>query len=140
MARLQQSEVQELPILIKADVQGSAEALTQALEKAGNEECAPASSYSAPGGVSEADVQLAKASGAPIFAFNVRANKQARELAEAEKVEIRYYSIIYDVIDDVKRRRWKAFWHRRNAKPSSVMRKSWKSSTSPSWARWPVAA
>lgn len=103
MARLQQSEVQELPILIKADVQGSAEALTMALEKAGNEEVRARVIHSAPGGVSEADVQLAKASGAPIFAFNVRANKQARELAEAEKVEIRYYSIIYDVIDDVKK-------------------------------------
>ncbi len=103
MARLQQSEVQELPILIKADVQGSAEALTQALEKAGNEEVRARVIHSAPGGVSEADVQLAKASGAPIFAFNVRANKQARDLAEAEKVEIRYYSIIYDVIDDVKK-------------------------------------
>mgnify|MGYP002620775074 CR=1 FL=1 len=103
MARLQQSEVRELPILIKADVQGSAEALSMALEKAGNEEVRARVIHSAPGGVSEADVQLAKASGAPIFAFNVRANKQARDLAEQEKVEIRYYSIIYDVIDDVKK-------------------------------------
>ncbi|MFC4725869.1 translation initiation factor IF-2 [Glycocaulis abyssi] len=103
MARLQQNEVQELPVLIKADVQGSAEALTGALEKVGNEEVRARVIHAAPGGVSEADVQLAKASGAPIFAFNVRANKQARDLAEAEKVEIRYYSIIYDVIDDVKK-------------------------------------
>ncbi|MGY6663005.1 MAG: translation initiation factor IF-2 [Glycocaulis sp.] len=103
MARLQQNEVQELPVLIKADVQGSAEALTGALEKVGNEEVRARVIHAAPGGVSEADVQLAKASGAPIFAFNVRANKQARDLAEQEKVEIRYYSIIYDVIDDVKK-------------------------------------
>lgn len=103
MARFQQNEVQELPILIKADVQGSAEALTGALEKVGNEEVRARVIHAAPGGVSEADVQLAKASGAPIFAFNVRANKQARELAEQEKVEIRYYSIIYDVIDDVRK-------------------------------------
>ena len=103
MARLKQNEVQELPVLIKADVQGSAEALSSALEKAGNDEVRARVIHAAPGGVSEADVQLAKASGAPIFAFNVRANKQARELAEQEKVEIRYYSIIYDVIDDVKK-------------------------------------
>ncbi|AZU05365.1 translation initiation factor IF-2 [Glycocaulis alkaliphilus] len=103
MARLQQNEVQELPVLIKADVQGSAEALTGALEKVGNEEVRARVIHAAPGGVSEADVQLAKASGAPIFAFNVRANKQARDLAEQEKVEIRYYSIIYDVIDDVRK-------------------------------------
>ncbi|MGP1276174.1 MAG: translation initiation factor IF-2 [Caulobacterales bacterium] len=103
MARLQQNEVQELPVLIKADVQGSAEALSGALEKAGNDEVRARVIHAAPGGVSEADVQLAKASGAPIFAFNVRANKQARDLAEQEKVEIRYYSIIYDVIDDVKK-------------------------------------
>jgi len=102
MARLQQNETQELPIVLKADVQGSAEAITQALEKIGNDEVKARVILGAAGGVSESDVLLAKASGAPVFAFNVRANKQAREMAEREGVEIRYYSIIYNVLDDVK--------------------------------------
>ncbi len=102
MAKLKSNEVAELPILVKADVQGSAEAIVGALEKAGNEEVAARVIHSAPGGVSESDVLLAQASNAPIFAFNVRANKQARDLAEREGVEIRYYSVIYDLIDDVK--------------------------------------
>ena len=102
MAKLKSNEVAELPILVKSDVQGSAEAIVGALEKAGNEEVAARVIHAAPGGVSESDVLLAQASNAPIFAFNVRANKQARELAEREGVEIRYYSVIYDLIDDVK--------------------------------------
>jgi translation initiation factor IF-2 len=102
MARLQTNEVQELPILVKSDVQGSAEAIIGALEKIGNEEVKARVIHAAPGGVAESDVLLAQASGAPIFAFNVRANKQARELAEKEGIEIRYYSVIYDLIDDVK--------------------------------------
>ena len=102
MAKLKSNEVQELPLLIKADVQGSAEAIIGALEKVGNEEVQAKIVHSAAGGVSESDVLLAQASGSPIFAFNVRANKQARELAEREGVEIRYYSVIYDLIDDVK--------------------------------------
>lgn len=102
MAKLKSNEVQELPLLIKADVQGSAEAIIGALEKVGNEEVRAKIVHSAAGGVSESDVLLAQASGSPIFAFNVRANKQARDLAEKEGVEIRYYSVIYDLIDDVK--------------------------------------
>jgi translation initiation factor IF-2 len=102
MARLKQDQVQEMPILVKSDVQGSAEAIKQSLEKIGNDEVRARVIHSAPGGVNESDVLLARSSGAPIFAFNVRANKQARELAEAEGVEIRYYSVIYDVIDDVR--------------------------------------
>ena len=102
MAKLKTNEVAELPILVKADVQGSAEAIVGALEKAGNDEVAARIIHSAAGGVSESDVLLAQASDAPVFAFNVRANKQARELAEREGVEIRYYSVIYDLIDDVK--------------------------------------
>lgn len=102
MAKLKTSELQELPILVKSDVQGSGEAIVGALEKIGNEEVAARVIHNAPGGVSESDVLLAQASGAPIFAFNVRANKQARELADKEGVEIRYYSVIYDLIDDVK--------------------------------------
>ena len=102
MARLKQDQVQEMPILVKSDVQGSAEAIKQSLEKIGNDEVRARVIHSAPGGVNESDVLLARSSGAPIFAFNVRANKQSRELAEAEGVEIRYYSVIYDVIDDVR--------------------------------------
>ena len=102
MARLKQDQVQEMPLLVKADVQGSAEAIKQSLEKIGNDEVRARVIHSAPGGVNESDVLLAKSSGAPIFAFNVRANKQARDLAEQEGVEIRYYSVIYDVIDDVR--------------------------------------
>ena len=102
MARLKQDQVQEMPLLVKADVQGSAEAIKQSLEKIGNDEVRARVIHSAPGGVNESDVLLAKSSGSPIFAFNVRANKQARDLAEQEGVEIRYYSVIYDVIDDVR--------------------------------------
>ena len=102
MARLKDNETQEMPVLVKADVQGSAEAIKQSLEKLGTDEVRARVIHAAPGGVNESDVLLAKSGGAPIFAFNVRANKQARELAEREGVEIRYYSIIYDVIDDVR--------------------------------------
>ncbi|WP_420430352.1 translation initiation factor IF-2 [Hyphobacterium sp.] len=102
LARLKQSDTKEMPLVVKADVQGSAEAIAQSLEKIGNEEVTARVIHGAAGGVNESDILLAKASGAPVFAFNVRANKQARELAEQEGVEIRYYSVIYDVIDDVK--------------------------------------
>jgi translation initiation factor IF-2 len=102
MARLQEDETKEMPLLVKADVQGSAEAIRLSLEKVGNDEVQAKIIHAAPGGVNESDVLLAQTSGAPIFAFNVRATKQARELAEKEGVEIRYYSVIYDVIDDVR--------------------------------------
>ncbi len=102
MARLKQAEVTEMALLVKADVQGSAEAISGAMDKLGNEEVRARIIHSAPGGVSESDVLLAAASNAPILAFNVRANKQARELAEREGVEIRYYSVIYNLLDDVK--------------------------------------
>ncbi|MEE2526701.1 translation initiation factor IF-2 [Hyphobacterium sp. HN65] len=102
LARLKTSESQEVPLVVKADVQGSAEAIAQSVEKIGNDEVKARVIHGAAGGVNESDILLAKASGAPVFAFNVRANKQARELAEKEGVEIRYYSVIYDLIDDVK--------------------------------------
>jgi translation initiation factor IF-2 len=102
MAKLKHSEIEEMPLLVKSDVQGSGEAIVGALEKIGNEEVQARVIHHAAGGVSESDVLLAQSSGAPIFAFNVRANKQARELAEKEGVEIRYYSVIYDLIDDVR--------------------------------------
>ncbi|MBI1340542.1 translation initiation factor IF-2 [bacterium] len=94
--------VQEAPFVLKGDVQGSVEAITQAVEKISTQEVRARVVLGAAGGISESDVQLAAASGAPIIAFNVRANKQARDLAEREGVEIRYYSVIYDLINDVK--------------------------------------
>ncbi len=96
------AEVSELPIVVKGDVQGSVEAITHSLENISTDEVRANVIYGAAGGISESDILLAKSSGAPVFAFNVRANKQARELAEKEGVEIRYYSVIYNLIDDVK--------------------------------------
>ncbi|KCZ90123.1 translation initiation factor IF-2 [Hyphomonas johnsonii] len=95
-------ETSELPIVVKGDVQGSVEAISMSLDNISTEEVRARVIHGAVGGISESDVLLAKSSGAPIFAFNVRANKQARDLAEKEGVEIRYYSVIYDLIDDVK--------------------------------------
>ena len=94
--------VKELPILIKSDVQGSAEAIVQAMEKVGNDEVRVRVLHSGVGAITESDVTLAEASGAPIIGFNVRANAPARESARQKGVEIRYYSIIYDLVDDVK--------------------------------------
>ncbi len=102
MSKLQSKKVSELPVLIKADVQGSAEAIVGSLDKMGNEEVRARTVMSGAGGITESDVQLAKSAGAPILGFNVRASKQARDLAEREGVEIRYYSIIYDLLDDMK--------------------------------------
>ncbi|MDJ0921848.1 MAG: translation initiation factor IF-2 [Henriciella sp.] len=96
------TKAEDLPIVLKGDVQGSVEAITQSLEKISTEEVRANVVYGAAGGISESDILLAQSSGAPVFAFNVRANKQARELAEKSGVEIRYYSIIYELIDDVK--------------------------------------
>ncbi|MGE3301959.1 MAG: translation initiation factor IF-2 [Hyphomonadaceae bacterium] len=92
----------ELAVVVKADVQGSAEAIASALEKLGTEEVRARVMSTGVGAISESDVSLAKASNAPLIGFNVRASKEARELAEREGVEIRYYAIIYDLIDDIK--------------------------------------
>jgi len=94
--------VSELPIVLKADVQGSAEAIVQACEKIGNDEVRVKVLHSGVGAITESDVTLAEASGAPIIGFNVRANSQARNTANQKGVEIRYYSIIYDLVDDIK--------------------------------------
>ncbi|MFN5082628.1 MAG: translation initiation factor IF-2, partial [Brevundimonas sp.] len=102
MAKLQSKKVSELPVVIKADVQGSGEAIATSLEKMGNEEVRARVVIQGAGGITESDVNLAKSAGAPILGFNVRASKQARDLAEREGVEIRYYSIIYDLLDDMK--------------------------------------
>lgn len=97
-----ENQAQTLSIIIKADVQGSYEALSGSLQKLSNDEVRVQVLHSGVGGISESDVNLAIASGALIMGFNVRAEGSARKLAEAEDVEIRYYNIIYDAIDDVK--------------------------------------
>ncbi|OYX55979.1 MAG: translation initiation factor IF-2 [Brevundimonas subvibrioides] len=102
MAKLGSKKISELPVLIKSDVQGSGEAIQGSLEKMGNDEVRARVIYSGAGGITESDVQLAKSAGAPILGFNVRASKQAKDLAEREGVEIRYYAIIYDLLDDMK--------------------------------------
>ena len=102
MSRLQSKKVSELPVVIKADVQGSAEAIVSSLDKMSTDEVRARTVYSGAGGITESDVNLAKSAGAPILGFNVRASKQARDLADREGVEIRYYSIIYDLLDDIK--------------------------------------
>ncbi len=96
-------EVAELPLIVKADVQGSLEAITQALEKIGNEDVRVRVIHSGVGAITETDVRLAEASNAPIIGFNVRANAPARKAANQKGVEIRYYSVIYDLVDDVKK-------------------------------------
>src|SRR5690606_4323 len=93
--------VSELAVIVKADVQGSAEAIVQALEKVGNEEVRVRILHYGVGAITDSDVGLAEASGAPILAFNVRANATARSSASQKSVEIRYYSIIYDLLDDI---------------------------------------
>ncbi len=103
LARIQAGVQKEVAAVIKADVQGSAEAIGVTLGKLGNEEVRVRILHSAVGQITESDVQLAKASDAIIIAFNVRANAQARELAHRDGVDIRYYSIIYEVADDIEK-------------------------------------
>ena len=102
MAKLQDKRVSELPLVIKADVQGSAEAIVGSLERISTDEVRARIILSGAGAINESDVMLAKSSGSPVLGFNVRASKQARDLAEREGVEIRYYAIIYDLLDDIK--------------------------------------
>jgi len=101
LARIQAGEQKEVAVLIKADVQGSAEALATTVQKLEHEEVKIRVLNATVGQITESDVQLAKASGAVIVAFNVRATNQAREMAQRDGVDIRYYSIIYQVADDV---------------------------------------
>jgi translation initiation factor IF-2 len=103
MAQAKTAGRKEFPLIVKADVQGSVEAIIGALDKLGTEEVAARVLHGGVGGISESDVTLAEASGVPIIAFNVRANKEAREAAERSGIEIRYYNIIYDLVDDVKK-------------------------------------
>ena len=102
MSNLKAAGHKEMPIVLKGDVQGSVEAITAALEKLGNDEVMARVIHGGVGGITESDVTLATASKAVILGFNVRAHKEARDLAEQDGVEIRYYNIIYNLVDDVK--------------------------------------
>ena len=102
MNKLQTAGKKEFPLVVKTDVQGSLEAIVASLEKLGNEEVAARVIHGGVGGVTESDVTLASASDAAIIGFNVRANKQARDAADRDGIEIRYYNIIYNLVDDVK--------------------------------------
>ncbi|WP_028454366.1 translation initiation factor IF-2 [Chitinilyticum litopenaei] len=102
LAQMTEGEVQNLPVIIKADVQGSSEALAGSLQKLSTDEVRVQILHNAVGAISESDVNLALASKAVVIGFNVRADAAARKLAEADGVDIRYYNIIYDAVDDVK--------------------------------------
>lgn len=102
MNQLKTSEISRVPLLIKADVQGSVEAIVSAVEKLGTDEVSAQVLLAGAGGITESDIILAKASGAVIIGFNVRANRQAVDLARSDGIEIRYYDIIYNLVDDVK--------------------------------------
>jgi translation initiation factor IF-2 len=102
LSRIKEGEAQELPVVIKSDVHGSLEAIVGSLEKVGTDEVKARILHAAVGGINESDVTLAGATDAMIIGFNVRANPQARELARRDGIEIRYYSIIYNLVDDIK--------------------------------------
>ena len=102
MQQLKEAGKKEFPLVVKGDVQGSVEAIMGALAKVGNEEVAARIIHSGVGQITESDISLAAASKAVILGFNVRANVQAKQAADSQGIEIRYYSIIYDLVDDVK--------------------------------------
>jgi translation initiation factor IF-2 len=99
---LKEKQAVEYPLLVKGDVQGSVEAIVASLGKIGNDDIKVRILHSGAGGITESDVTLAKASGAPIIGFNVRANAKAREIAEKNGVALKYYDIIYDLLDDIR--------------------------------------
>jgi len=103
LAQIKAGQMKEVPVLIKADVQGSVEALVGILSKIKNDEIKVNIVHSAVGGINETDIALARASNALVIGFNVRANQGARSAAKRDGVDIRYYSIIYDVADDIKK-------------------------------------
>ena len=103
MDKIKSGESKHLSVIIKADVQGSIEALEGTLKKLSNDEVSVQILHSAVGPISESDITLAKASDAFVIGFNVRANAQARDMAHRDGIDIRYYSIIYTVVDDVKK-------------------------------------
>ncbi len=99
---LKEKQAVEYPLLVKGDVQGSVEAIVSSLLKLGNDDIKVRVLHAGVGGITESDVTLAGASGAPILGFNVRANAKAREIAERQKVALKYYDVIYDLIDDIR--------------------------------------
>jgi len=103
MSQLKTAGRKEFPLVVKGDVQGSIEAIVGALEKMSTDEVAARVIFSGVGGITESDITLAAASGAAVIGFNVRAHKEAREAAEQAGIEIRYYDIIYALVDDVKK-------------------------------------
>jgi translation initiation factor IF-2 len=102
LTQLKDREVKEVALIVKGDVQGSVEAIAQAAEKLGNEEIRARVIHAGVGGITESDVTLATTSTAIVSGFNVRANVQARQAAEQSGIEIRYYNIIYDLVDDLR--------------------------------------
>jgi translation initiation factor IF-2 len=102
MSQLKSAGRKEFPLVIKGDVQGSVEAIITTLEKLNTEEVAARVIHAGVGGITESDITLAEASHAAVIGFNVRAHKEARVLAEQSGIEIRYYNIIYNLVDDVK--------------------------------------
>jgi len=102
MNQIKEAGIKELPLVVKGDVQGSVEAITTALAKLGTDEVKARIIHAGVGGITESDISLAATSGAVVLGFNVRANTQARETAEHEGVEIRYYAVIYDLVDDMR--------------------------------------
>ena len=103
MANVSKGEVKKLPIIVKADVQGSLEAIVASLEKVGNDEVQINVIHNAIGAINESDVSLANSAQGVVIGFNIRAIPQARTIAKRDKVDIRYYSIIYELIDDMKK-------------------------------------
>ncbi len=103
MANVSKGEAKKLPIIVKADVQGSLEAIVSSLEKVGNDEVKINVIHNAIGAINESDVSLANSAQGVVIGFNIRAIPQARTVAKRDKVDIRYYSIIYELIDDMKK-------------------------------------
>lgn len=99
---LKEKQAEEYPLVVKGDVQGSVEAIVSSLNKISNDDIKVRVLHAGVGGITESDVTLAGASGAPIIGFNVRANSKAREIAERQKVALKYYDVIYDLLDEIR--------------------------------------
>ena len=102
MSQLKEDGIKEFPLVIKGDVQGSVEAINAALAQLGSDEVRARVVHAGVGGITESDISLASTSGAVVLGFNVRANAQARSAAERDGVEVRYYAVIYDLVDDMR--------------------------------------
>ena len=140
MSQLKTAGRKEFPLVIKGDVQGSVEAIVATLEKLNTDEVAARVLHAGVGGITESDVTLAEASNAVIIGFNVRAHKEARNLAEQAGIEIRYYNIIYNLVDDVKAAMSGLLPPTLREEMLGNAPSSWKCSTFPRSARWRAAA